>query len=168
MAVIRVNKTKDYTVMSNTHLKDKNLSLKAKGLLSIMLSLPDDWDYSIQGLIAISKEGEKAIVSALNELKKNKYLITTKLYPNQTESKRIEYIYDVFENPKLKIQDPQNVGLENVSLQNEVLQNAGQLNTNNKKTKNKEKINKKKIANYKNFKQREYTKEELQELYSNI
>ena len=160
MAVIRVNKTKDYTVMSNTHLKDKNLSLKAKGLLSIMLSLPDGWNYSIEGLIAICKEGEKAVISALDELKKNKYLVTTKLYPNQTKSKRIEYIYDIFENPKIEKQDPQNVGLENVGLQN-----AGQLNTNNKNTKNKEKINKKKSAN---FKQREYAEEELQRLYKNI
>ena len=87
--------------------------LKAKGLLSIMLSLPNGWNYSIEGLIAICKEGEKAVVSALDELKKNKYLVTTKLYPNQTKSKRIEYIYDIFENPKIEKQDPQNVGLEN-------------------------------------------------------
>lgn len=160
MAVIRVNKTKDYTVMSNTHLKDKNLSLKAKGLLSIMLSLPDGWNYSIEGLISICKEGERAVKSTLEELKKYKYLVTTKLYPNQTESKRIEYIYDIFENPKIEKQGVQNVGLENVGLQN-----AGQLNTNNKNTKNKEKINKKKSAN---FKQREYTEEELQRLYKNI
>lgn len=160
MAVIRVNKTKDYTVMSNTHLKDKNLSLKAKGLLSIMLSLPDGWNYSIEGLISICKEGERAVKSTLEELKKYKYLVTTKLYPNQTESKRIEYIYDIFENPKIEKQEVQNVGLENVGLQN-----AGQLNTNNKNTKNKEKINKKKSAN---FKQREYTEEELQRLYKNI
>ena len=160
MAVIRVNKTKDYTVMSNTHLKDKNLSLKAKGLLSIMLSLPDGWNYSIEGLISICKEGERAVKSTLEELKKYKYLVTTKLYPNQTQSKRIEYIYDIFENPKIEKQEVQNVGLENVGLQN-----AGQLNTNNKNTKNKEKINKKKSAN---FKQREYTEEELQRLYKNI
>ena len=160
MAVIRVNKTKDYTVMSNKHLKDKNLSLKAKGLLSIMLSLPDGWNYSVEGLIAICKEGERAVKSTLEELKKYKYLVTTKLYPNQTESKRIEYIYDIFENPKIEKQGVQNVGLENVGLQN-----AGQLNTKNKKTKNKEKVNKKKNAN---FEQREYTKEDLQKLYNNI
>ena len=160
MAVIRVNKTKDYTVMSNKHLKDKNLSLKAKGLLSIMLSLPDGWNYSVEGLIAICKEGERAVKSTLEELKKYKYLVTTKLYPNQTESKRIEYIYDIFEDPKIEKQGVQNVGLENVGLQN-----AGQLNTKNKKTKNKEKVNKKKNAN---FEQREYTKEDLQKLYNNI
>ena len=61
MAIFRVNKNKDYTVMSNYHLRDKNMSFKAKGLLSVMLSLPDDWDYSIKGIISISKEnGEKA------------------------------------------------------------------------------------------------------------
>ena len=165
MAVIRVNKTKDYTVMSNTHLKDKNLSLKAKGLLSIMLSLPNGWNYSIEGLIAICKEGERAVKSTLEELKKYKYLVTTKLYPSQTESKRIEYIYDIFEDPKIEKQGVQNVGLENVGLQNVGLQNAVQLNTNNKKTKNKEKVNKKKNAN---FEQREYTEEDLQKLYNNI
>lgn len=160
MAVIRVNKTKDYTVMSNTHLKDKNLSLKAKGLLSIMLSLPDGWNYSIDGLKAICKEGDRAVRSTLEELKKNKYLVTTKLYPNQTKSKRIEYIYDIFENPKIEKQAPQNVCLEKV-----YLQKSGQLNTNNKNTKNKEKVNKKKKAN---FEQREYTEEDLQKLYNNI
>ena len=98
--VIRVNKTKNYTVMSNYHFKDRNLSLKAKGLLSLMLSLPDSWDYSIAGLCAISKENETAIKSALNELKKCGYLEVTKLYPGQSNSGRIEYIYDIFEQPK--------------------------------------------------------------------
>ena len=54
MAVIRINKTQNYTVMSNYHLKEKDMSLKAKGLLSLMLSLPDNWDYSISGLVPIS------------------------------------------------------------------------------------------------------------------
>ena len=75
MSVIRVHKSKNYTVMSNTHLRDKSLSLKAKGLLSVMLSLPDNWDYSIAGLVAISKENETAVKSALNELKDNNYVV---------------------------------------------------------------------------------------------
>ena len=66
MAKIRVNKTKDYTILSNHHLKNKNLSLKAKGLLSVMLGLPDDWNYSINGLMAILKENETAIKSTLD------------------------------------------------------------------------------------------------------
>ena len=68
MAVFRVNKNKNYTVMSNYHLRDKNLSLKAKGLLSLMLSLPEDWDYTVRGLSAINKESLGAIQSALKEL----------------------------------------------------------------------------------------------------
>lgn len=69
MAVFKINKTKDYTVMSNRHLKEKEMSLKAKGLLSLMLSLPETWDYSIEGLVAICKENHSAIKSTLNELK---------------------------------------------------------------------------------------------------
>ena len=62
MSVIRVNKTKDYSVMSNYHLKDNNLSLKAKGLLSVMLSLPDNWKYTVSGLVSICKENETSII----------------------------------------------------------------------------------------------------------
>ncbi len=99
MSMIRVNKTKEFTVMSNYHLKDKNLSLKAKGLLSVMLSLPEDWNCSISSLVAISKENETAIKNTLNELKETNYLVVTKLNPSQTESGRFEYIYEVFESP---------------------------------------------------------------------
>ena len=74
MAVIRVEKTKNYTVMSNHHLRDKNLSLKAKGLLSYMLSLPDDWDYSVRGLVSCLKEGKDGIQAALHELEQYGYL----------------------------------------------------------------------------------------------
>lgn len=70
MSVIRVEKTKNYTTMSNYHFKETEMSLKAKGLLSLMLSLPDDWDYSLLGLVRICKESETAIKSALTELKK--------------------------------------------------------------------------------------------------
>ena len=83
MSVIRVNKTKDYVVMSNHHFKERKMSLKAKGLLSEMLSLPDDWDYSISGLVSINKENETSIKSALNELKEFGYLKVNKLLPNE-------------------------------------------------------------------------------------
>ena len=65
MAVFRVQRTRDYTVMSNYHLRDQNLTLKAKGLMSMMLSLPDEWNYTTRGLAAICKEGVDAIGSAL-------------------------------------------------------------------------------------------------------
>lgn len=74
MAVFRIERTKDYTVMSNHHLKDKRLSLKAKGLLSQMLSLPDDWDYTLTGLTHINRESKDAIRTALQELEKCGYL----------------------------------------------------------------------------------------------
>ena len=61
--VFRVVKTKNYTMMSNQHLKDKRLTLKAKGLMSVMLSLPENWDYTLRGLSAISKEGVDAIIT---------------------------------------------------------------------------------------------------------
>lgn len=70
MAVFRVEKTKDFTVMSNHHLRNVSLSLKAKGLLSLMLSLPDDWDYTTKGLAHICKDGVDSISSAIKELEK--------------------------------------------------------------------------------------------------
>lgn len=74
MAVFRVERTRDYTVMSNHHLRDKSLSLKAKGLLSQMLSLPEDWDYTLAGLSHINRESKDAIRSAVNELEKAGYV----------------------------------------------------------------------------------------------
>ena len=70
MAVFRIEKTRDYTVMSNHHLKNKNLTLKAKGLLSVMLSLPETWDYTLKGLAIINREGVDAIREAVRELEK--------------------------------------------------------------------------------------------------
>ena len=74
MAVFRVEKSRDYTVMSNYHLRDKGLSLKAKGLLSQMLSLPEDWDYTLSGLSHINRESKDAIRSAVNELEAAGYI----------------------------------------------------------------------------------------------
>lgn len=128
MATIRVHKTKNYTVMSNTHLRDKSLSLKAKGLLSVMLSLPDNWDYSIAGLVAISKENETAVKSALNELKDNNYVVVTKENPTKSNGGRIKYTYEVYEEPykqKIEKQDTENLGVER-----QQVETHGQLNTN--------------------------------------
>lgn len=78
MAVFRVERTRDYTVMSNHHLKNRSLSLKAKGLLSVMLSLPDEWDYTLRGLAAISKEGVDAIREAIRELEDAGYIVRSR------------------------------------------------------------------------------------------
>ena len=95
-SVCRVNKNANYTVMSNYHLRSTNLSLKAIGLLSKVLSLPENWVYSISGLTAICKEKETAIKAALDELKHWGYLTVTKLMPNETKSGRIEYVFVFF------------------------------------------------------------------------
>ena len=165
MSIIRVNKTRDYTVMSNTHLKDKSLSLKAKGLLSLMLSLPDDWNYSINGLVSICKDGERAVKSTIDELKQNNYVIVTKLFANETKTGRIEYVYDIYEQPvNQEVNINKKQGVHFVGVENVDLQNVGQLNTKNKITKNKEKAGKKKSKNLNNYEQRQYSTQELETL----
>lgn len=104
MATIRVNKNKNYTVMSNYHLQDKNLSLKAKGILSLMLSLPDNWDYSIEGLATLSKDGKDSIITALHELEQNGYLVRTQ---NLNEKGQFNgYIYDIYEMKQTNTEQP--------------------------------------------------------------
>lgn len=129
--VFRIEKNKNYTVMSNYHLRDKNLSLKTKGLLSIMLSLPDDWDYSIAGLTTICKDGESAVRSALKELEEHGYLKRERVYES---GKIIDWNYIVYEQPNID-QDVENLDVEN--------QHVGfrtQLNTNKQNTENKNDI----------------------------
>lgn len=132
MSVMRINKSKNYTVMSNHHLRNKELSLKAKGLLSVMLSLPDNWDYSVKGLCSICKENETAIKSALSELKDNGYVLVTKLMPDKDAKRsKIEYVYDIFEQP-VNFFDHQDIciqGIENLTLENLAVENHVQLNT---------------------------------------
>ena len=98
MAVFRVEKNKNYTVMSNVHLRDENLSLKAKGLLSMILSLPDDWHYSIRGLAKISKESINCINSGLQELEKNGYLERHQLRNEKGLLGQTEYV--IYEEPR--------------------------------------------------------------------
>ena len=134
--VIRVNKSRDYTVINNTCFRDKRLSLKAKGLLSEMLSLPDDWDYTVEGLVAINKENKTAIESALAELKECGYLVVTKLMPNQTKTGRIEYQYDIYEQPQGK-QEVEKQGVENLGVEFLGVENQTQYITNKQSTKEK-------------------------------
>ena len=96
MAVIRVAKTDNYTVMSNHHLRNKDMSLKAKGLMSLMLSLPPTWDYSIGGLVAICKESHTSIRNALKELEQNQYLIRER---KNNEKGYFTYEYTLYEIP---------------------------------------------------------------------
>lgn len=141
MSVIRVHKNKNFTIMSNIHLRDKNLSLKAKGLLSVMLSLPDDWNYSIAGLCAICKENETAVKSALSELKLNRYVVVSKKFPNQTDNGRLKYEYEVYEEPQLEIkqnerkQEGQKQGIQNLDIEFQETEKQRQLNMNISTTK---------------------------------
>ena len=146
MSVIRVEKTNNYTVMSNYHFKEKKMSLKAKGLLSLMLSLPDNWNYSIAGLVAICKENETAIKSTLKELQEFGYVSVEKIMPDKTKSGRIEYVYNIFEKPKQegKKQGVENLPLEIQHVENQVQLNTKQSNTNKTNTKEKKKNNTKK------------------------
>ena len=92
MAVIRVEKNRNFTTMSNYHLRDKELSLKAKGLLSQILSLPDEWDYSVRGLASICLEGKDCIVATLKELENKGYLVRKQLRDVNCRLSGIEYI----------------------------------------------------------------------------
>ena len=98
MAVFRIERTKDYTVMSNHHLRNHELSLKAKGLLSMMLSLPDDWNYTTRGLAKICKEGVDAIGSALRELETAGYIVRNQLRDQQGRISDTEYV--IYEKPQ--------------------------------------------------------------------
>ena len=96
MPVFKIEKNRNYTIMSNYHLRDKSMSYKAKGLLSFMLSLPEDWDYSINGLVKVSKEGKKAIRAMLEELEENYYLIRKRI---QLKNGQFDYEYHIYEMP---------------------------------------------------------------------
>ncbi len=128
--VFKIEKTKNYTVMSNYHLRDKNLSLKAKGLLSFMLSLPEDWDYSLKGLCSISKENRDAIRSTLKELQDNLYLEIEKV---RGDKGYFEYNYLIYEKPQLSKQDEGNYPYtENPHLEDPNVEKQLQINTNEK------------------------------------
>ena len=103
MAVFRIERTRDYTVMSNHHLRNEKLSLKAKGLLSMMLSLPEDWNYTTRGLAKICKEGVDAIGGALRELETAGYIVRHQLRNRQGRISDTEYV--IYEQPQPKNPD---------------------------------------------------------------
>lgn len=131
MPVIRVNNTKGFTVMSNYHFQDKEISLKAKGLLGLMLSLPSNWDYSINGLVAIVKENKAAVQSALKELEEHKYLKRTRV---QDETGRFDYVYDIYEKPYDKLPWTENRCTDIQCTENPCTENQPQINTNKQST----------------------------------
>ena len=122
MAVFRIDKTKDYTVMANHHLRNKALSLKAKGLLSLMLSLPDDWDYTTRGLAMICKDGVDSICSTVRELESAGYIQRRRIRDGHGRLAEIEYT--ILEHPA----EPEiSLKRENPVLENPVLENPEQV-----------------------------------------
>jgi len=108
MAVFRIEKTKDYTVMSNHHLRNKSLSLKAKGLQSLMLSLPDNWDFTLAGLAHICQDGISSVRSGVAELEKSGYLTRRRIREANGQLGDIEYtIHEVPQNPGISNNAPQ-------------------------------------------------------------
>ena len=165
MAVFRVEKTRDYTVMANHHLKNKDLSLKSKGLLSQMLSLPEDWDYTLKGLSMINRESIDAIREAVRELERAGYIVRTRERNEYGHLKGTDYT--IYEKPHLVV-DPSEIKeplserpvldkpmlenpilgnpvLEKPTLENPTLENPTQLNT--KKT-NKDPLMTKGLSKY--------------------
>ena len=141
--VFRVVKTKNYTMMSNQHLKDKRLTLKAKGLMSVMLSLPENLDYTLRGLSAISKEGVDAISEAVKELERSGYVIRNRKRDERGRLSGTEYL--IYEDchmnsqpaqdaPKPEKPKRENPRLENPVQEKPVQENPAQLNTNRSNT----------------------------------
>ena len=138
MGVFRVEKNANYTVMSNYHLRDKSLSLKAKGLLSQMLSLPEDWDYTLSGLASINKEGKDAIRSAVKELEDAGYISRRQKFDSLGRFSHNEYF--VFEYPEtvqehiippsLEKPSSENPTTDNPSTGNPSAENPTEQNTN--------------------------------------
>ena len=136
MAVFRIDKTKDYTVMANFHLRDKSLSLKAKGLLSLMLSLPEDWDYTTKGLAYKCKDGVDSICAAVKELENAGYVQRKRNRNSQGRLTNVEYT--ILEKPISTPEVPQSAKRdksakrnkspkrENPVLENPVLENPRQ------------------------------------------
>ena len=135
MAVFRIEKTRDYTVMSNHHLRNTNLSLKAKGLLSLMLSLPEEWDYTTKGLARICKDGVDSICAGVRELEEQGYVIRERVRNPNGQLGSIEYtILEQPRPPEWEKPERENPVLDNPILGSPVLEepeqgNPAQLNT---------------------------------------
>ena len=149
MAVFRVEKSRCYTVMSNHHLRNKELSLKAKGLLSQMLSLPEDWDYTLKGLSLINREKIDAIREAIKELERAGYIVRSRERDEKGRLRGADYV--IFEQPQPPTPDLptlENPTLDNPTqekptLEKPTLENPTQLNKDIQRTDlpNKEKSN---------------------------
>ena len=129
MAVFRIERNRDYTVMSNHHLRDTGLSLKSKGLLSMMLSLPEEWNYTTRGLAAICKEGADCIGSALRELEQAGYIVRNRIRDSKGKIVDVEYIiYETPHKPQSAPPEPERPDTENPDMDIPCPEMTAQLN----------------------------------------
>ena len=130
MPVFRVERNKGYTVMSNHHLRNKDLTLKAKGLLSQMLSLPEDWDYTLKGLALINREKIDAIRQAIRELEQAGYIVRSRERDERGRLRGADYV--IYEQPQtppaLDLPTLENPTLDNPTQEKPTLENPTQLN----------------------------------------
>lgn len=134
MAVFRVHKTNNFTTVNNYLVRDEKLGLKEKGLMLVLLSLPENWDYSVLGLCTICKEAKNTINSILNKLEENEYLERRKIYEN---GKIKEWRYDIYEVPKnlyRNFQDIEKLDIENEPQLNKEIINKRIINNNTTNT----------------------------------
>lgn len=146
VAVFRIERNRDYTVMSNHHLRDTELSLKSKGLLSMMLSLPEEWNYTTRGLAAICKEGVDCIGSALRELEQAGYIVRSRIRDSKGKIVDVEYIiYETPHKPQPQSAppEPERPGAENPDMDTPCPEMPAQLN----KDREKKDISKKDLEN---------------------
>lgn len=144
MAIYRVHKNKNYTTIDNNIFKNKDMSYKTTGLLCTMLSLPDDWNFNIAGLVSLKSDKDTVVRTALQELEELGYLTRTKVRSNSGTF--IDWQYDIYEEPL--VEKPQ---VENPQVEKPHVENQAQLNTNKLNTKelnNKKKIIKEKYGTY--------------------
>lgn len=127
MAVFRVNRNKNYTHMANYHFRDRELTWKAKGILSTMLSLPDDWDYSLAGLSTLANDGLSATRAAIKELENHGYL---ERKPIRKDGKIADWEYLIYEKPQVE-----KLVVENQQVENQQVENRTQLSTKKSSTK---------------------------------
>ena len=132
MAVFRVNRNKNYTHMANYHFRDKKLSWKAKGILSTMLSLPDDWDYSLAGLTTLAIDGTDSTRAAIKELENKGYLERRAI---REKGRIVDWEYLIYEKPQVEKPVVENPQVEKPVVENPTQLNTKELSTNKSNTK---------------------------------
>lgn len=132
MAVFRVERNGDFTTMSNHHLKNRDLSLKAKGLLSLMLSLPDNWDYTVRGLVKISKDGENCIRATIKELERAGYIQRERARDSSGRFSSTEYV--IREKPIVEKSVVESPGVDNPVVEKPAQLSTKEINTDKSST----------------------------------